>query len=90
MKKNFIILLVLMFSFGVAVSALACGGEPTSCYKWSYNDCDGYVADRGDYLGFNYEGYHSDSHDGYYSGEYRDGYYSGEYRDGYYSGEKDD
>ena len=50
MRKTITALIMLVFSFGVVGTAIA-SGEATSCYKWSYNTNDGYVADRGDYGG---------------------------------------
>ena len=41
--------LMFLFSFCIVISAFAGKGEPTSCYKWSYNHLDGYVADKGNY-----------------------------------------
>ena len=43
--------LMFLFSFCIVISAFAGKGEPTSCYKWSYNHLDGYVADNGNYEG---------------------------------------
>jgi len=63
--------LILLFSFYLVVSAIAGKGEPTSCYKWSYNHLDGYVADNVNYEVSNfilkkidrfYEGQQPDSH----------------------------
>ena len=86
MKKTITALIVLVFSFGVATSAFAwgSGGEPTSCYKWSYDSHDGYIADRGDY--YDNDSYYSK--DGYPSGDnHYDGHYSwGSHYDGYDSG----
>lgn len=46
--------LILLFSFYLVVSVIAGKGEPTSCYKWSYNHLDGYVADNVNYEVSNY------------------------------------
>ena len=47
--------LILLFFFYLVVSVIAGkGGEPTSCYKWSYNHLDGYVADNVNYDVSNY------------------------------------
>jgi hypothetical protein len=86
MRKTITALIVLVFSFGVAASAFAwgSGGEPTSCYKWSYDSHYGYIADRGDY--YDNDSYYSkDGHyDGYDSGDsHYDGHYSwGSHYDG--------
>ena len=46
--------LMFLFSFCIVISAFAGKGEPTSCYKWSYNHLDGYVADNGNYEGISF------------------------------------
>lgn len=40
--------IVLMILLGFTVSAIGGEGKPTSCFKWSYNHLDGFVAERGD------------------------------------------
>jgi len=49
MGRIFVVVLVLIFFSCIVWSAIAGGGETNSCYKWSYNHLDGYVADSGDY-----------------------------------------
>lgn len=77
MAKLIIAFLILLFSVCIVHIATAGTGEPTSCYKWSYNHLDGYVYDGGNYWG-NYNQLKQADRD--YQGQQKDKHYTSYHR----------
>ena len=88
MKKIIAVLFALLFSFGVVGSAIASGGDPTSCDRWWESYFEGKYVASYDGHSSSYDDDHKDGYSSSYDDDHKDGY-SSSYDDDHYD-EKDD